>query len=150
GLAPKSLRVAIQGFGSVGRSAATDLVASGFRIVAVADIRGVVYRPHGLDVGELDRARDPWGLVDRRQLDRRYDLRPGSAWPTLEAEVLIPAAVEDAITARELPGLSPRLEMVVEGANGPITREAEELLERRGVAVVPDVIASAGAAAAFG
>lgn len=149
-LRPGDLRVSIQGFGSVGRAAALRLVESGFTVVAVSDVDGTIYAPTGLDVEELDQARDDKGLIDRAAIRQPIETLPGEDWYTVAAQVLVPAAVENAITTRDVSRVNREVKLVIEGANGPVTGEAEALLEEREIAVVPDFIANAGSAAAFG
>lgn len=135
GLDLRDARVVVQGFGAVGTAAAARVAALGARVVAVSDVDTVVYDPDGLDVGELVAARAPLRDAGGRQL------APGAELG-LEAEILIPAATQDVIgveTAREL-----ACQIVVEGANLPITPPAQEVLAARGVTVVPDFIANAG------
>lgn len=150
GLRPDDLRVSIQGFGSVGRAAALRLVEGGSTVVAIADVEGTLYSPAGLDVHELDRACDEQGVIDRTSVGQSAEVLPREAWHTVAAEVLVPAAVEDAITSDEVPNVSREVRLIVEGANGPVTEDAEALLEGQGIAIVPDFVANAGSAAAFG
>jgi len=132
-------RVAIQGFGNVGSHAARLVAGQGARIVAVGDHLGGVSNPRGLDVPALvDWARE------RRTVagfpgGEAFDAPEVLTW---DADVLIPAALGGVIT-RENAG-EVRAKIVVEGANGPTTPEAEEILLRRGVHVVPDILANAG------
>jgi glutamate dehydrogenase (NAD(P)+) len=144
------LRAAVQGFGTVGRSAAQRLAENGVVVVAVADIGGTLFSPLGLDLAELDRARGPSGIIDRRQLHGRVSLLPRSDWYKVPADVLIPAAAENALSLEDIGGVSRDVRLIVEGANAPIRQDAEAVLERAGIAVIPDFIAGAGSAAAFG
>ena len=139
GLPLAGARVAVQGFGKVGSIAVRDLERMGARIVAVADIQGGVYRPEGLPVEELRRyaARRTTvaGFPDADPLDPRELLE-------LEVDYLIPAATENQITADNAHRI--RARMILEGANGPTTPEADAILEDRGAIVVPDILANAG------
>jgi glutamate dehydrogenase (NAD(P)+) len=132
-------RVAVQGFGNVGAVAAQELRARGARIVAVTDGKGGVFNARGLDVG---------AMVEYARQARSVDGYPGGEPLTneqlfgLDVDVLVPAAVENQITAQRAPAIRARL--VVEGANGPTTPEAHRLLHDRGVFVVPDILANAG------
>jgi glutamate dehydrogenase (NAD(P)+) len=131
--------VAIQGFGNVGSNAARLLHEAGARVVAVSDVGGAIYNPLGLDVPRLSayyrETSRLGGFPGTQQLDNAALLR-------LDADVLLPAAMEAQIT-RENAG-EIRAKIVVEGANGPTTPEADEILARRGVLVVPDILANAG------
>jgi glutamate dehydrogenase (NAD(P)+) len=144
------LRVAIQGYGSVGRATAERLAERGVRIAAVADADGALFAPEGLDVQELGAAVDELGTIDRRRLGQSYTALTREDWLTVPVHVLIPAAVEGAISAREAAAIAPSVELVVEAANAAVTPDGEEILAARGVAVLPDFIASAGSAGAFG
>jgi glutamate dehydrogenase (NAD(P)+) len=132
-------RVAVQGFGNVGSVSAGLLHAAGARIVAVSDSRGGTLNPQGLD---------PRALVRHKRESGRLDDYPGGEPVTNEdllvsdCDVLIPAALEQQITAANAERVRARL--VVEGANGPTTPEADAILAARGVLVVPDILANAG------
>lgn len=132
-------RVAVQGFGNVGSTAARLMHAAGCRIVAVSDVRGGIYNPQGLDPSAVIRHVGATGGVGGF---------PG-ADPVSNAEVLelpcdflVPAAIEGQITGENAPRI--QAQVVVEGANGPTTPEADEILTARGVLVVPDILANAG------
>ncbi len=148
GLDPKGARVAIQGFGTVGSVTAKNLSEKGFTIVAIADVEGAVHAPGGLPVEALLAAKDAYGTLDRARLDFPHQTLDRDAWLDVEAEVLIPAALADTVHRGNVGRVRARL--VVEGANIPLTDEAEDVLFERGVAVVPDFIANAGAAGGFG
>jgi glutamate dehydrogenase (NAD(P)+) len=141
GLSTSSLSASIQGFGAVGAAAARRLDELGATVVAVSTSQGGLYNPDGLDVAEL--------LVLRTQhgdaLVHHYtDAKPLAAGEelTVVADVLIPAALQDVIDADIARILPARI--VVEGANLPSSRAAQEVLHDRGVIVVPDFIANAG------
>jgi glutamate dehydrogenase (NAD(P)+) len=150
GLKPCQLRASIQGFGSVGLASARELARLGVTIVAVADLEGTLCAPGGLDLDDLERARDQRGIIDRRRLRHAVTLLRRDDWYRTPVELLVPAAVENAITLPIVDRLKPTVRLVVEAANGPVTDDAEAALEARGIAIVPDFVASAGSAAAFG
>lgn len=150
GLPVESLRASVQGFGTVGGAAAGRLQRLGVRVVAVADAQGTLYQPSGLDVDELRQAVDNGGVIDRARVPARVARLRANDWCQLPAELLVPAAVENAITVETLPRVTRSARLVVEGANSPVTEEAERRLEESGVAVVPDFVANAGSAAALG
>ncbi len=132
-------RVAVQGFGNVGATAARLLAREGARVVAVSDIQGGVHNPAGLDLDALEGYRvDHGGLAGFPGGDAV------SNQEVLEVpcDILVPAAVEKQLTAENAERVRARL--VVEGANGPTTPEADRILHERGVLVVPDVLANAG------
>jgi glutamate dehydrogenase (NAD(P)+) len=132
-------RVAIQGFGNVGSNAAKLLHQAGARVVAVSDIGGAIYDPGGLDVPRLlayhRETSQLRGFPGTQQLDNDALLR-------LPVDVLLPAALEAQITRDNAADI--QAPIIVEGANGPTTPDADEILARRGVLVVPDILANAG------
>ncbi|MFJ9707668.1 Glu/Leu/Phe/Val dehydrogenase dimerization domain-containing protein [Streptomyces sp. NPDC101234] len=135
-------RVAVQGLGTMGGATARFLARAGLTVVAVADVKGTIANPAGLDVEALLRARDAYGTVDRAVL-RPGDLElPGDAWLAADAEVLVPAAVSYAIDAANEYLVTAR--WIVEAANMPVLPEAEERLAARGVTVLPDVVVNSG------
>jgi glutamate dehydrogenase (NAD(P)+) len=132
-------RVAVQGFGNVGSVSATLLHDAGARIVAVSDSRGGTLNARGLDPGALVR--------HKRESGRLADYPGGepidnAALLAVDCDVLIPAALEQQITATNAERVRARL--VVEGANGPTTPEADAILAARDILVVPDILANAG------
>ncbi|MFD7974765.1 Glu/Leu/Phe/Val dehydrogenase dimerization domain-containing protein [Streptomyces sp. NPDC059071] len=131
-------RVAVQGFGTMGGATARFLAAAGLRVVAVADVKGTVANPEGLDVEALLAARDAYGTVDRAALRPCDAELPGDAWLSADADVLVPAAVSYAVDADNEAGITAR--WVVEAANMPVLAEAEERLAARGITVLPDVV----------
>lgn len=135
-------RVAVQGLGTMGGATARFLARAGLRIVAVADIKGTVANPAGLDVEALLAARDAYGTVDRAVLRPGDRELPGGDWLSAEAEVLVPAAVSYAIDTAGQERITAR--WIVEAANMPVLPEAEALLSARGVTVLPDVVVNSG------
>ena len=131
--------VALQGFGNVGSHAARLIAERGGKIVAVSDHLGGVERGDGLDVPELFAYATEHKTVAGFPGGDAFD---GSELITWSADVLIPAALEHVITKENADDV--RAGIVVEGANAPTTPEAHEILERRGVTVVPDILANAG------
>lgn len=150
GFEPGECRVSMQGFGTVGGAAARYLAEKGFRLVAVADARGVLYHENGLPVEELLAARDELGLIDRGKLSFPLEERPREEWLRVEADVLIPAAISGAVHEGNVQEIHPNVRLVVEAANLPLTPGAERALFERGVVVIPDFLANAGAAGGFG
>ncbi|GAA2660118.1 glutamate dehydrogenase [Streptomyces vastus] len=142
GVAYPGTRVAVQGLGTMGGATARFLTRAGLNVVAVADVKGTIANPAGLDVEALIAARDAYGTVDRSAL-RSGDLElPGDAWLSAEAEVLVPAAVSYAIGTANQARITAR--WIVEAANMPVLPEAEALLAARGVTVLPDVVVNSG------
>lgn len=130
----------IQGFGNVGRYAATLLEQDhGTKTVAVSDTSGGVYNPHGLDVAELIRMKERGGrVVDYRDGDHITN----EELLELPCTVLIPSALENQITERNADRI--RAKLMAEGANGPTTPKADAILHERGIVNVPDILANAG------
>ncbi|MFE5191496.1 Glu/Leu/Phe/Val dehydrogenase dimerization domain-containing protein [Streptomyces sp. NPDC056628] len=131
-------RVSLQGLGTMGGATARFLARAGLTVVAVADIKGTIANPAGLDVEALLAARDGYGTVDRAALRPGDRELPGDAWLSTEAEVLVPAAVSYAVDAANQGRISAR--WIAEAANMPVRPEAELLLAARGVTVLPDVV----------
>jgi len=129
----------VQGFGNVGGTAAQELVAKGAKVLAVSDISGGVYAPDGLDLNVL-RA---W-IADHGTLDEYPDAEHVSNSEVLElpCDILVLAALEDQVTAQNAARLDTKL--VVEGANGPTSIEADAILAERKILVLPDVLTNAG------
>ena len=132
-------RVAIQGYGNVGRHAARFLEARGAVVIAVSDSTGVAIDRSGLSLDALDALKQQGRSVSEHEGGKTDD---GAAILEVDCEIWIPAARPDVITAENVDRLSARL--VLQGANIPMTPEAEERLHTRGVLVVPDFIANAG------
>ena len=139
GLKLSGTRVAIQGFGSVGKAAARFLAAKGAMVVAVSDSRGGVHSPGGLTVGKLLAAKEGEGTVTacgEGKVMRGEDIFK------VDCDILIPAATPDVIHEGNAGEIKARL--ILEGANIPATARAEGILAERGVLIVPDFIANAG------
>ena len=131
--------VAVQGFGNVGSWSAHFLAAAGARVVAVSDVTGGIFHGDGLDVAELMRAAaTKAGIHAVAGVEKisNADLL------ALDVDVLMPAALENAIDGRNAAAVRARL--IVEGANAPVSAEADAALEERGVPIVPDILANAG------
>ena len=135
----KGSRVAVQGFGNVGSIAAELLALQGAKIVGVTDWKGGVQNPTGLDIPKL--------IAHVAEHKTVLGFAGGDALGAadvfkLDAEILIPAALENQITEDNAGDIKAKL--IVEGANGPTTPDAHKLLHERGVFVVPDILANAG------
>ena len=135
----KNLTIAVHGFGNVGRYAAVAGHQYGAKIVAVSDISGAVYNPDGLEVGAVAK----W--VDENRFLEGYpdaDFIDGSKLFSLPVDVLVPAAIQNVITADNADEIQAKI--IIEGANNPTTLVADEMLRERGVFIVPDILANAG------
>ncbi|ELZ24961.1 glutamate dehydrogenase 1 [Halosimplex carlsbadense 2-9-1] len=130
--------VAVQGFGSVGANAARLLDDWGATVVAVSDVTGAAYDPSGLDTRSIP-AHEEQPEAVAAHADRTI---PNDELLELDVDVLVPAAVGNAVTEANVSEV--RADIVVEGANGPLSFAADEILAERGVPVVPDILANAG------
>lgn len=137
---PEQTRTAIQGFGNVGSHAAKYLYESAFPIVAVSDVSGAYVNPKGLNIPELlSYVLKNKGLLAGYQGAERIDPDQLLA---LDVDLLIPAALGDVITAKNVDEIKANL--IIEGANGPIDPEADAKLNERNILVLPDILANAG------
>ncbi|HEX2849355.1 MAG TPA: Glu/Leu/Phe/Val dehydrogenase, partial [Acidimicrobiales bacterium] len=132
-------RAIIQGFGKVGGPLAFLLASAGMRVVAVADVGGAVFNPGGLDAAALSDHVVATGSVTG--FDGGDTIDPARMWE-IDCELCVPAALEGAITDEVAERL--RCKVMVEAANGPTTIAADAVLDRRGIVVVPDILANAG------
>jgi len=142
---PRDTLVAVQGYGNVGFHAARILSQEyGCRIVGISDVSGGLYDPNGLPLSSLNDyvAHNPGALLSGYKTNSRVDSISNEELLTLDVEVLIPAAIEDQITVKNADLI--RAQILVEGANGPTTFEADSILQERGIHVVPDILANAG------
>jgi len=139
GISRRHASAAVQGFGKVGRGAVELLAESGIRVTAVADQYGAIHNENGIDAKALEAHVDATGTVVGFNGARAID--PGSLLE-LDVDLLVPAAIEGVIHAGNAEHVRARL--IVEGANGPTTAHADEILQRRGITVVPDILANAG------
>ena len=139
GIDPDGATVAIQGFGNVGSVSALLMAEAGFTICAVSDVTGGIYAAGGIDIMQLNKYRQRTGHIAGFP-----NTKPVTNTELLELPValLVPAALENQITARNAGRIEARV--IVEAANGPTTPDADVILERRGVTVVPDILANAG------
>ncbi|OGZ97916.1 MAG: hypothetical protein A2679_00340 [Candidatus Sungbacteria bacterium RIFCSPHIGHO2_01_FULL_54_26] len=140
--------VAVQGFGNVGAHIARILFEKGFKVVAISDSKGALYDKDGIDIQKVLDIKERTGLIDRGIC---YSMGP-SQEPCkvftnkelleLGADILIPAALEDQITEENAANIQAKV--ILEMANGPIARSADDMLERRGIEVIPDILANSG------
>jgi glutamate dehydrogenase (NAD(P)+) len=143
-MATKDTTVSVQGFGNVGMNVAKFLYDDGCRIVGVTDMSGGIFNPRGIDVPNLvlhaKKTKEIRGfaggeiVTDTAEANRRL--------LSMESDVMIPAALENQIT--ESNASQVRAKIVVEGANGPVTRGGDDILQKKGVHVVPDILANSG------
>ena len=139
GMDPSGARVAIQGFGKVGGVSAELLTAEGMTVVAVSDSTCGLYRAEGLDLMALRHLKEEGGHFTDYGGAEQID---GDEVLTLDVEVLVPAALEAQITLRNADRV--RAKVIAEGANAPLTVDADAALNARGVLILPDILANAG------
>jgi glutamate dehydrogenase (NAD(P)+) len=139
GLQPENTRVIIQGFGNVGSNAARLMRQAGYKITGVIEVDGAIYNKNGMDAEAL------W---DHRERNRTITGFAG-AEPTdpaelllTECEILVPAATENVITSQNADRVKCRI--LAEGANGPTTATADDILAEKGVFIIPDILCNAG------
>ncbi|RAL22653.1 Glu/Leu/Phe/Val family dehydrogenase [Thermoflavimicrobium daqui] len=138
GIDIEGARVVIQGFGNAGSFLAKFMHDAGAKVIGISDAYGALYDPNGLDIDYLLDRRDSFGTVTKLF----EDTISNKELLELECDILVPAAVENQITAKNAHDIKARI--VVEAANGPTTLEATQILTERGILLVPDVLASAG------
>jgi glutamate dehydrogenase (NAD(P)+) len=139
GLTLAGSRIVVQGFGNVGSIAARMCHEAGAKIIAVSDIQGGIRNAQGIDIAKLlahyEKARSFEGFAGVEKVSNSDLLE-------LECDILIPAANENQIRGKNAPNIKAKI--LVEGANGPTTQRADEILRQKDVLVVPDILANAG------
>ena len=138
-LRPENTRVIVQGFGNVGSNAARLMAQSGYKIIGIIEVEGAIYNKNGIDVEALweyrERNRTLIGFAEAEEVDPAELMLK-------ECEILIPAATENQITSRNAAQVKCRI--LAEGANGPTTAAADEILAENKVFVIPDILCNAG------
>jgi len=135
----KGATVAVQGFGNAGSIAAQLLHEAGAKIIAVSDSTGCVYNPRGLDIPSLIHLKALTGHVEGFP---EAESIPADKLLALNCDILVPAALENAIQAENASAVGARI--IAEAANGPLTPAADRILETKGVFVIPDILCNAG------
>jgi len=140
GIRPGECTVAVQGFGNVGSTAARLLQEQGCKIVAVSDVTGGYRNANGLDIQMMI----DYAAANKNSLEgyREAERISNDELLTLDVDVLVPAAKEDQINERIAENVKARI--IAEGANGPTTPDADDILNEKGVIVIPDILANAG------
>ncbi|MFC1890794.1 Glu/Leu/Phe/Val dehydrogenase [Thermodesulfobacteriota bacterium] len=136
----EGLKIVIQGSGNVGGSAAKFFHEAGARVIAISDSQNGIYNQNGLNLEEAFICKKEHKHFPADKLDA--DAITNEELLELECDILIPAAVGNQITSKNAQKLKCR--MIVEGANGPVTPEADDILHDRGITIVPDIIANTG------
>jgi len=135
----ESTRVIVQGFGNVGSNAAKLMSDAGYKIIGIAEYDGGLFNPHGINIDNLleyrDRNKTIAGFQEAEATDPKQLL-------LADCEILIPAATENVITSQNAAGIKAKI--ICEGANGPTTAAADEILADKKVFIIPDILANAG------
>jgi glutamate dehydrogenase (NAD(P)+) len=139
GLNRESSRVIVQGFGNVGSNAARLMAAAGYKIIGIDEVGGGLYNKNGIDVEALWEYRQKNGTIQGFPGAEKF---AAGGLITEDCEILIPAATENQITSRNVDRV--KCKILAEGANGPTTAAADEVLADKGVFVIPDILANAG------
>ena len=140
-------RVVIQGFGCVGSCGAHKLVEMGYKIVGISDANLLVECQEGLDIEKMIKHKKEFGEMDENYFEPNYKVSKNTEWLDVDCDILIPAALEDVIHKDNAHKVTASL--IVEGANIPVTAEADEILKAKGVEVVNDFVANLGAIRAY-
>jgi glutamate dehydrogenase/leucine dehydrogenase len=138
---PKDSRIAVQGFGTVGAHLSKLLCEEGFKVVAVSDVHGGIYAAGGINCENLDEYVRQTGSVVAFPGTEPIS---NSDLLELDVDVLVPAAVQSAVTVENAGSI--RAKLIVEAANGPVTTDAEKILQEKGIPIIPDVVANVGGA----
>ncbi|MGB4372146.1 MAG: Glu/Leu/Phe/Val dehydrogenase, partial [Halanaerobiales bacterium] len=151
GIKAEDTSAAIQGFGNVARHAALKYTELGGRVVVVScwdnnDKKPYsFYKNDGLNIEELIAITDSFGTIDKEKAQELgIEILPGDAWIEQEVDILIPAALENQITIDNVNKISQKVKIIVEGANGPTSTEADQVLREKDIFVIPDFLANAG------
>src|SRR5215469_1233709 len=139
GLNRETTRVVVQGFGNVGSNAARLMAEAGYKIIGIVEVGGGLYNKNGLDIEALWEFRQRNGTIIGFPGAEPYD--PAELM-LIDCDILIPAATENQITSRNVDRV--KCKILAEGANGPTTAAADEVLAEKGVFVIPDILANAG------
>ncbi|HEX8458264.1 MAG TPA: Glu/Leu/Phe/Val dehydrogenase [Pyrinomonadaceae bacterium] len=138
-MTPPSTRVVVQGSGNVGGIGAQLMHEAGYKVVAISDMHGGIYNPAGIDIPSA---------LEHLRATRSFEEYPNAERVTnaelleIECDVLVPAATENQITSQNAERIN--CKVLAEGANGPTTAAADEILQRKGIFVIPDILANAG------
>ncbi|MGD2157384.1 MAG: Glu/Leu/Phe/Val dehydrogenase [Anaerolineales bacterium] len=151
GIDPGNTKASFQGFGTVGQFALDLYYKMGGTATCVSSWNQIdqtsyaFKKKDGIDIPQLLSITDQFGDIDKNKAqDMGYDISPGEDWIKEHVDLLIPAALENQITAENVDMISSRVKIIAEGANGPTTPQADEILRDKGIHVIPDLLANAG------
>ena len=151
GIRPDDTLASVQGFGNVAQYAIRLYTQIGGKVIAVScwdqedSVSYTFRKKDGIDLDEMLGITDRFGGIDKKKAEGLgYEILPGEEWIEQEADILIPAALENQITGDNAGKISRRVKIIAEGANGPTTPEADKVIRDRGIFVIPDLLANAG------
>jgi glutamate dehydrogenase (NAD(P)+) len=151
GLRPEKTRASFQGFGNVARHAIQLYQRLGGTVASVScwdqeDKVSYTYRKkENINFTELSAIANAFGEIDKAKAEKLgYERLPGDAWLEQDVDILVPAALENQISAENVKKISQQVKILAEGANGPTTPDADEAIKERGILVIPDLLANAG------
>lgn len=141
----------IQGFGNVAKHAAKKYCELGGKVIAIScwdntDKKSYTFKKtDGLDIDAMEAITDTYGSVDKKKaMDLGCEILDGDAWIEQDVDILIPAALENQITSSNVNKISKQVKVLAEGANGPTTPDADQVIKERGIFLIPDFLANAG------
>ena len=151
GIDIRNTKAAVQGFGNVAQYAVELFTQYGGKVVCVscwnqADSKSYTFvKNKGVNLDELRKITDRFGGIEKEKAKAAgYEVLPGDAWIAQDVDILIPAALENQVTGETAKSIKPNVKIIIEGANGPTTPEADVLINNRKIATVPDFLANAG------
>lgn len=148
---PTKTTASVQGFGNVAQHAIELYNQMGGTVTCVSSwdqgdqTTYAFFRPTGIDLKELQGMTDRFGGIDKDKAKAAgYEVLPGDDWIDREVDILIPAALENQVTGKNVSRIHAKVKIIAEGANGPTTPEADKVIEERGIFMIPDFLANAG------
>jgi glutamate dehydrogenase (NAD(P)+) len=145
------IKASIEGFGNVAQYSAELFIEYGGIVVGVScwdqkdSCAYSYFKKDGINLGELRKITDRFGTIDKKKAEELgYKRNPGKDWLKHEVDILLPAALENSITKENVDQINKSVKIVMCGANGPVTPEAEDILIKKGVVVIPDFLANSG------
>ncbi|MBN2830213.1 MAG: Glu/Leu/Phe/Val dehydrogenase [Candidatus Cloacimonetes bacterium] len=151
GIRPDTTTASFQGFGNVAQHAIKLYNQLGGKVVSVScwdqktHSANAFTKPDGINLDELLKISDRFGSIDiEKAMDLGYEILPGDKWIEMECDILIPAALENQITMENVDKIHPRVKIIAEGANGPTSPEADEVIKKRNIFMLPDFLCNAG------
>lgn len=151
GISPSQTTASVQGFGNVAQYAIQNFIQMGGKVIAIscwdqADKASYTYRKKtGIDLNELQGISDKFGGINKSQAqDLGYERLPGGAWLEQEVDILLPAALENQINKDSVNKIAKSVKVICEGANGPTTPDADEVIKNRNIFMLPDFLTNAG------